>query len=146
MSRSDSDKPGQGRATQLRIRLSPAVEGQAAQVKLYPNELAAIKKAAVEMGYSVLRGTSSFVRDCGIAAAKDYEPDPEGPEEPVIAMLERAAEAAGMNVSQWLRAIVLETVGLSTAARQVLESQMALAKQAYETNSLRLSGDDLEEG
>lgn len=145
MSRSDSDKPStpsSGRATQLRIRLSPAVEGQAAQVKLYPKELAAIKKAAVELGYSVLRGTSSFVRDCGVAAAAGYEVEGAG----IAEMLDRAAEAAGMNVSQWLRIIVLETVGLSTEARKTLEAQMALAKQAYETNSLRLSGDDLEEG
>lgn len=140
MSKPKSDNP---KSQQIRVRLSPAVEGQAAQVSLTAAEKEAIKHAAVEIGYPPRWGISSFVRDCGVAASADYYLPEDG--EAVAPMLERAATASGCKVGAWLRLIVLEVIGLSTAHREALDKQMAAAKLAYENRTLRLSGDDVEE-
>ena len=89
------------KTVQIRVRLSSAVEGSAAQVKLTEDELALIKSTAASMGLGT-RAVSTFIRRCGEVAA--------GPSESytnVHALLVDAASRSGLSLGSWLRIVTL---------------------------------------
>ena len=140
MAKPKSENP---KSEQIRVRLGPSAEGQAAQIALTAGEKQAVRDAAIEMGYPSRWGISSFVRDCGVRASEAYYLPTDG--ESIIPMFERASADAGLKVGPWLRLIVLEVIGLYSAHKEALDRQTAAAKEAYRNKTLRLNGDDVEE-
>ena len=101
------------KTVQIRVRLSSAVEGSAAQVKLTEDELALIKSTAASMGFGT-RAVSTFIRHCGEVAA--------GPSENytnVHALLVDAASRSGLSLGSWLRIVTLSVCKSTILSEQL---------------------------
>jgi hypothetical protein len=99
---------------QIRVRLSSAVDGAAAQVSLSDEERAALKIRATALGYS---GVSTYVRAVGeVCALRGRE---RAEHFTVFDLLKEGADEAHMSLGAWLRVVALEAAGLSMLGAQL---------------------------
>lgn len=105
----------QPKTYQVRVRLSSAVSGAAAQVALTEDEFTAVKNTATTYGYGT-RGTSTFIRRCGELAAGPSEGYPD-----VHSLLTAAASRSGLSLGAWLRICALYACGKSELCEQLDE-------------------------
>jgi hypothetical protein len=101
------------KSVQVRVRLSSATEGSAAQVALTTEEYTALKLYAHTLGYGD-RGTSTLIRRLGELAA--------GPSEgyhDVHSLLTDAAKRSGLSLGAWLRLLVLRALGMTELPEQM---------------------------
>lgn len=109
----------------VRVRLVPAHLGHAVQVKLAIAEREALLVAMREKGYGEL---STFIRTLGVAAGVQYHQraaaQAAGDTFP-RQVIEWAAEAAHMNVGEWMRTVALAAIGFSPLCEHLTEARKA---------------------
>lgn len=112
---------------QIRIRLSPAAEGNlAAQVQLTDEEHAAITIAAAAFGFGS-RGLSTYMRTVAERAAMRGRPVTE--HRTVYELLSVAADEAHMPLGSWVRAVCLEAAGVSLLGAQLAALHVRLTTE-----------------
>jgi hypothetical protein len=110
----------------IRVRLVPSNLGHATQVKVTPEERAALVKAASSVKYDL----STFIRAVGVAAAQEHHVRAVATVAGELwqkQAIDLAAADAHMNAGEWMRVVALSAIGFTSLGAQLDYARAAFA-------------------